>query len=110
MHRLDGITFASSQIQVEVNFYGRLYSPHIFFANHAFNYKCFVSEHIPLLYRDLLPVTKIPSYEVVYTCVCVCVCVCVDVWTKSSSSSYRASSTDIPDPLSPLLPIVHRPR
>ena len=26
------------------------------------------------------------------------------------SSSYRAGSTDIPDPLSPLLPIVHRPR
>ena len=29
---------------------------------------------------------------------------------KISSSSYRAGSTDIPDPLSPLLPIVHRPR
>ena len=29
---------------------------------------------------------------------------------QSSSSSYRAGSTDIPDPLSPLLPIVHRPR
>ena len=28
----------------------------------------------------------------------------------SSSSSCRAGSTDIPDPLSPLLPIVHRPR
>ena len=28
----------------------------------------------------------------------------------SSSSSYRAGSTDIRDPLSPLLPIVHRPR
>ena len=27
-----------------------------------------------------------------------------------SSSSYRAGSTDIPDTLSPLLPIVHRPR
>ena len=26
----------------------------------------------------------------------------------TSSSSYRAASTDIPDPLSPLLPIVHR--
>ena len=31
-------------------------------------------------------------------------------WEVSSSSSYRAGSTDIPDPLSPLLPIVHRPR
>ena len=30
--------------------------------------------------------------------------------SSSSSSSYRTSSTDIPDPLSPLLPIVHRPR
>ena len=29
---------------------------------------------------------------------------------SSSSSSCRAGSTDIPDPLSPLLPIVHRPR
>ena len=29
---------------------------------------------------------------------------------RTSSSSYRAGSTDIPDPLSPLLPIVHRPR
>ena len=28
----------------------------------------------------------------------------------SSSSSCRTGSTDIPDPLSPLLPIVHRPR
>ena len=27
-----------------------------------------------------------------------------------SSSSCRAGSTDIPDPLSPLLPIVHRPK
>ena len=30
--------------------------------------------------------------------------------SSSSSSSCRAGSTDIPDPLSPLLPIVHRPR
>ena len=30
--------------------------------------------------------------------------------SSSSSSSYRAGSTDIPDPLSPLLPIVHHPR
>ena len=30
--------------------------------------------------------------------------------SSSSSSSYHAGSTDIPDPLSPLLPIVHRPR
>ena len=29
---------------------------------------------------------------------------------SSSSSSCHAGSTDIPDPLSPLLPIVHRPR
>ena len=35
---------------------------------------------------------------------------CVSRFRVSSSSSYRAGSTDIPDPLSPLLPIVHRPR
>ena len=35
----------------------------------------------------------------------------IDIYiSSSSSSSYRAGSTDIPDPLSPLLPIVHRPR
>ena len=39
-----------------------------------------------------------------YACVCVC------VRGLSSSSSCRTGSTDIPDPLSPLLPIVHRPR
>ena len=31
-----------------------------------------------------------------------------DSYSSSSSSSCRAGSTDIPDPLSPLLPIVHR--
>ena len=31
-------------------------------------------------------------------------------YISSSSSSCRAGSTDIPDPLSPLLPIVHHPR
>ena len=47
-------------------------------------------------------------------CVCVCVCVCcVYIYIYILYiyiSSYRAGSTDIPDPLSPLLPIVHRPR
>ena len=33
-----------------------------------------------------------------------------DILISSSSSSCHAGSTDIPDPLSPLLPIVHRPR
>ena len=32
---------------------------------------------------------------------------CVHVLLSSSSSSCRAASTDIPDPLSPLFPIVH---
>ena len=32
------------------------------------------------------------------------------IYIYISSSSCRAGSTDIPDPLSPLLPIVHRPR
>ena len=34
---------------------------------------------------------------------------CMNMYMCTSSSSYRAGSTDIPDPLSPLLPIVHRP-
>ena len=39
------------------------------------------------------------------------VCLVLEFWMNiSSSSSYHAGSTDIPDPLSPLLPIVHRPR
>ena len=38
------------------------------------------------------------------------ICIHDHLHTQSSSSSYRAGSTDIPDPLSPLLPIVHRPR
>ena len=33
-----------------------------------------------------------------------------EFFSGSSSSSCHAGSTDIPDPLSPLLPIVHRPR
>ena len=46
----------------------------------------------------------------VYINICVCVYIFVCVYIYISSSSYRAGSTDIPDPLSPLLPIVHRPR
>ena len=34
----------------------------------------------------------------------------VDIIPPPSSSSCRAARTDIPDPLSPLFPIVHRPR
>ena len=55
---------------------------------------------------------KYSLYIYIYIYMCVCVCVycervkCIYI----SSSSYRAGSTDIPDPLSPLLPIVHRPR
>ena len=40
-----------------------------------------------------------------YTCLYIYICTYV-----SSSSSCRAGSTDIPDPLSSLLPIVHCPR
>ena len=47
-------------------------------------------------------------------CVCVCVCVCIRVrageytlCVNSSSSSCRTINTDISDPLSPHLPIVH---
>ena len=50
----------------------------------------------------------------VYVCVCVCVCVYVYIYIyiyityESSSLSCRAASTDIPEPLSPLLSIIHR--
>ena len=42
--------------------------------------------------------------------VCVRTRAAIYIYIYISSSSYRAGSTDIPDPLSPLLPIVHRPR
>ena len=32
----------------------------------------------------------------------------IDISSSSSSSSCHATNMDIPDPLSPLLPIVHR--
>ena len=48
----------------------------------------------------------IPVSIFIYVCVYLYLSICVYI----SSSSYRAGSTDIPDPLSPLLPIVHRPR
>ena len=41
-------------------------------------------------------------------CVCVCVCVSVCCLMPINISSCHATSTDIPDPLSPLFPIVHR--
>ena len=60
------------------------------------------------------------TYIYIYRCVCVCIHVNmytgikyahgIYTYLSSSSSSYRAGCTDIPDPLSPLLPIVHRPR
>ena len=46
------------------------------------------------------------TYVYIYIYIFVYVYICLFI---SSSSSYRAGSTDIPDPLSPLLPIVHRP-
>ena len=50
----------------------------------------------------------------IYVCVCVCVTVCIYVYLcvnecmYMSSSSCHATGTDIPDPLLPLVPIVHR--
>ena len=43
----------------------------------------------------------------VYVCVCVCVCVCV---TVCISSLCGPASTDLPDPLSPPVSIVHHTR
>ena len=45
-----------------------------------------------------------PDYYMVY------IYIYIYIYISSSSSSYRAGSTDILDHLSPLLPIVHRPR
>ena len=54
---------------------------------------------------------KVKKQQHIYMSLRVCVYLFVWDWYKNlSSSSYRAGSTDIPDPLSPLLPIVHRPR
>ena len=36
------------------------------------------------------------------------ICICKCIYMSSSLSSCCVASTDIPDPLSPLLPIVHR--
>ena len=41
-------------------------------------------------------------------CVCVYERVYIYIYIYISSSSCRAASTDIPDPLSPHLPIIHR--
>ena len=45
-----------------------------------------------------------------YVCIYMRIYAYIHTYISSSSSSYRAGSTDIPDLLSPLLPIVHRPR
>ena len=61
-------------------------------------------------------------YKRTHVCtVCIYVCICEHMYlymyicvyvhkyvSSSSSSSCRAACTDMPDPLSPLLPIIHR--
>ena len=51
-------------------------------------------------------------YVFIYTHICICISLCINkdmyIYISSSSSSCNAVSMDIPDPLSPLLPIVHR--
>ena len=49
--------------------------------------------------------TYIHTHIYIYMYVCIYIYIYIYI-----SSSYHAGSTDIPDPLSPLLPIVHRPR
>ena len=49
-------------------------------------------------------------YIYVYICINICIYICIYIYIHiytSSSSSCRAVGTDIPNPLSPLLPIVH---
>ena len=62
---------------------------------------------------SILGVTLIYIYVCMYVCVCVCIYVgwFVFFWhINHISSSSRAARTDVPDPLSPHFPIVHRLR
>ena len=65
------------------------------------DYSCLIITLYLLIFQALFRSRKM--------CVCVCVCVCIYIYI-SSSSSCRAASTDLPDPLSPLISIVHRSR
>ena len=53
---------------------------------------------VSLILREMKYIFWVPYFTSIY------------IYLYISSSSYRAGSTDISDPLSPLLPIVHRPR
>ena len=59
------------------------------------------------LYLSIYLSLSLSIYIYLYIYIYIYICVCVCVWS-SSSSSCRAASTDIFDPLSPLLPIIHR--
>ena len=73
-------------------------------------YNTMLSETVLLLHAQWYTaiITNITNKQKKYGCMCA-IYIYIYIYI-SSSSSYRAGSTDIPDPLSPLLPIVHRPR
>ena len=108
---------------------GNLFNdPRIFL--HIYIYMCtYLNTHVYIwiIWYRYTYILYIYKCACMYTCMCVCVCVCVCecvcvhvyvslcaslnkysyvLWIISSSC--RAVSMDIPDPLSPLLPIVHR--
>ena len=50
------------------------------------------------------------NYKQLFESICI-ICKCIThthIYIYTSSSSCRAATIDIPDPLSPLLPIIHR--
>ena len=50
------------------------------------------------------------KYIYIYIYIYIYTYIYIYIYIYISSSSCRAASTDIPDPLSPLLPIIHRVR
>ena len=73
------------------------------------NYRKFINQFLPNTIK-INAVTQKDKYKNVYTKIPQLFNQIYIYIYISSSSSYRAGSTDIPDPLPPLLPIVHRPR
>ena len=60
------------------------------------------------IYRMFHTHTHTQTYIYIY--INIYIYIYIYIYISSSSSSCRAASTDIPDPLSPLLPIIHRLR
>ena len=61
------------------------------------------------LYKPQINIITVCMYVCmyIYIYIYVCMCVCIYIYIYISSSSCRAISTDIPDPLLPPLSIIH---